>query len=109
MSAASQQELRRALVAELRSSRCKQIRHALRRGEYFCASGVACHVFDPTLWRGPYHRPRYAESPVSFAPDYVARAFGLDLVEIAADNDRGASFEQIADRIESGRYDRRQA
>lgn len=117
-----QREHLRELIAALRSGEYKQGRSRLRSGEFFCCLGVAADLCDSEAW--------VRTSGISFTwhgdPNYMdqhGRAyFGLvsatpaehkkiaqgagstykdgSQYKYAQMNDKGASFEEIADAIE---------
>jgi hypothetical protein len=121
-------ELRRRLVAALRSGKFQQTRHALKRDAHHengppghCCLGVACEVYDEAFPADPCDRSPYKQNGddriVLFdgkpggLPPKVQAAFGFchpmgqwgrdHLESLANHNDTGASFEQIAQMIEA--------
>ena len=99
---------RRLWVEALRSGKYEQGRHRLRDNENgFCCLGVACDVFGPDDWDGLKFL-----GEVSYLPPAVMEFFGIsdrrafyrhDLMKttLADQNDKGKSFAEIADIIES--------
>jgi hypothetical protein len=99
----------RAWVAALRHGCYRQGREQLRVGRRFCCLGVACDQHDPRGWRqqstGAWsYLCEWSELPRGIADDYHLRTtdgrYGLRTESLAADNDRGRSFAEIADFIE---------
>ncbi len=110
-------ELVKKWVAALRSGDYKQGREQLRNGDQFCCLGVACDIVKEQIgidWNGD----RF-DKKLSFLPDSVTGVFGeidsiLDTTlpityktfariggkTLIGYNDRGATFEEIADIIE---------
>lgn len=108
----------RKWVAALRSGEFKQGRGSLRVDDAYCCLGVACEVYrrdvggswDEFVFRCAGSRYGFC----AHLPSVVAEWLGLCDVagdyrtgadvyrSLIDDNDSGASFEQIADLIESG-------
>lgn len=89
----------------LRSGKYKQGKGCLRAGDSFCCLGVLIDVVDPEGWcadrfQGYVHK--YASS--NAMPNTVLRnklELPLDLNILSGMNDRGKSFNEIADYIEA--------
>lgn len=129
------EENRAAWVQALRSGRYVQTRNVLRDGNTFCCLGVLCNLYREATDQGTWAAPEEMNmngQPIAEArafhttiqssvdaPPRVIPMFGLpqDPVlawagitdaqanSLATSNDQGESFEQIADRIELGKYD----
>lgn len=96
------------VINALRSGTYKQTAGWLRRGDAFCAEGVVCDVIDPTKWtiREGSSYPMYSwDGLVAWAPREIIPVIGLAAYTyMASCNDHGASFEQIADALETGEW-----
>ena len=103
-------------LAELRSGNYKQGKGALHRGDEFCCLGVAAKMFATGDTRvtlapavDPEHKVVSYDRNTAMAPPYVVEALGLhDYLgvglahsSLSSLNDRGNSFNHIADLIES--------
>jgi hypothetical protein len=87
----------------LRSGRYKQGKLKLRFEDNFCCLGVLCDVLQPDKWsldNGCYVHPDRHPAPSS----EILRSDLLDSenvqMELSRMNDEGATFAEIADRIE---------
>jgi hypothetical protein len=92
-------ENRERLVAALRSGRYRQTRYELRDDDGFCVAGVMCDLYDPNGWKRGRVFFVFARRPAE-----VSDAFGFTFAQRAAlmhRNDRGATFAELADVIES--------
>lgn len=106
------QQLRKDLVAALRSGEFKQGTGRLCRGGLWCCLGIACHVFD-RMFPGVLKISAVEDSTLfddntSTLPCMVKDAFGFhgeagpyEQTTLAYQNDCGKSFLEIADLIES--------
>ena len=86
-------ENRKMLVEALRSGKYNQCFNTLRKGDEFCAVGLALHLLD------------YKDGdvvPFNKKPKFFEENFDLSFVGITGMNDNGCSFLQIADAIEQG-------
>lgn len=105
-------EAERKLVGALRGGRYAQTRGGLRDPHGLCCLGVACDISGLGKWDShDCYRIGENESSVSFLPEAVREWLGwygrdgateYDAVNLAALNDEGATFNQIADVIEAG-------
>lgn len=118
--------LKQKWVRALRSGKYTQATGALRTEDGFCCLGVLCDVYDPELWQvtgddqdvgwnyklGCIYNDRTYYSDV--LPNDLVEFAGLDSgnpevpydvcdgkTSLAVINDRGATFAQIADLIET--------
>lgn len=117
-------------VDALRSGKYGQCRGRLRQGDGYCCLGVACDVFKGDLgvdWENVREENIVSPEPPYFffmgrsadLPPGLVEILGLvspmgeakpvsgvDAPELALSslNDNGCSFDEIADRIESGDY-----
>lgn len=97
-------EIKAKWVEALRSGKYKQTRNALRKSDNrFCCLGVLCDIADPTGWQpapGSY-RHRHLQG----MPDAeILRRADLPRIcadELAAMNDGGKPFSEIASHIEA--------
>ena len=104
MTTKSQKEWRKKWVKALRSGEYKQTSGVLRDGDEFCCLGVACDISELSGWdEGNVY---LFEQGV--LPNAVRELYGLERSdgEFVGDcltvlNDNGASFQEIADIIES--------
>lgn len=102
-------------VRALRSGKFKQTSGALHDSTGYCCLGVACELFIPETAKQPkgsrtvsYGKPGEARSH-SYVPTSVRDLLGLktrlgrygEFKNLAADNDDGVSFSEIAAIIES--------
>ena len=96
-------------VKALRSGKYKLGRRRLRIGDTFCCLGVLCDLNDPSLWAlndlSNEYDYVYAEEYSAMPPVDLLIEVGIsddEAHELAEQNDAGATFEEIADMIESG-------
>lgn len=85
-------------VEALRSGKYKQTCHGLRAGDRFCCLGVLCDISGLGEWKDE----EYLEE-ILWLPDQVFEWAGISDVaqsDLAVVNDRGHSFNAIAERIE---------
>ena len=109
-------DLANAWLDELRSGKYEQGAMGLRTGDSYCCLGVACELYRQTYgkgrWKetdsGDFHFSIGRERAGGFLPVRVRDALGLDDIggrfddgSLAALNDGGATFAEIADIIES--------
>ena len=109
-------DLAKAWADALRSGKYKQGTMGLRSGDAYCCLGVACELFRQTYGKGRWKETANGDFYFSigreraggFLPIRVRDALGLDDIggryddgSLAALNDRGATFAEIADIIES--------
>lgn len=85
-------------VAALRSGKYVQGQNRLRsRHNTYCCLGVFCDLADPDAWEsstdGWFWGDRWDIAPIPFLTDAQAE-------RLANLNDRGSTFNQIADEIE---------
>ena len=117
---AEEQEMnRKAWVEALRSGEYEQTTGFLHTDNGYCCLGVACEVSGLGRWKNDVDRQFYItnddDRQTTVLPDKVRQWLGLydnggvaihtdnskvDLTEL---NDGGASFEEIADKIENGK------
>jgi hypothetical protein len=109
----------REWIAALRSGKYPQARGALQDSDGFCCLGVACDLYDPSLWvtddtlpdkgRWVYGVGRERsgfELPESIAGAYLLRdgcgqlRIGDEHTSLMSLNDDGLAFAEIADVIE---------
>lgn len=85
-------------IKALRSGRFRQTNHYLEFGGCYCCLGVLDRVIDP---KTDYDRSNY--STASCEPLFVNKAelSWADCEDLAAMNDAGATFPEIADWIEA--------
>ncbi len=105
------QERVRAWVAALRGGEHRQAQKSLRALDGLCCLGVACHVFDPRRWRLSKGEWSYmgaiGELPYAVVDAYQLRSpdgrYGPcpEADSLAAANDHGTSFAELAGLIES--------
>lgn len=99
-------------IAALRSGAYKQGTQWLRNGNEFCCLGVACDLYNKTHKRGLDIRKEggeyYFDGSADYLPNKVQKWLGMSTAsgEFGSDalvemNDRGKSFAEIADLIES--------
>lgn len=113
-------------IEALRSGRYKQAQHRLHKADGFCCLGVACNLFAPESSAssildeitGSWITAYFGEK--AFLPDQLRRSLGLStpagdfdgqefvvqgrwthVYSLADANDKGASFDEIAEIIES--------
>lgn len=99
-------EIRDRWTAALRSGEYEQGKNRLRTGDEFCCLGVFCDVvgFDldaPAVGVNaamPWARASGVEEAPPILQDLVPRGVRFSLAE---QNDAGATFEEIADLIET--------
>lgn len=103
------EQIKKQWVEALRSGKYKQGREYLRtelsKGTYnYCCLGVLCDIKDERIWdhKQPqdYINYAYSEFPSYTILDW-AKLNGKIAEGLAAMNDCGASFEEIADWIET--------
>ena len=103
------EEVAKAWVAALRGGKYEQAEGALRAGSGFCCLGVLCDISKQGEWRqGDDHHPQTYLEQRTYLPAQVqlwAEVRGEDPYTstketLSALNDRGLSFEEIADIIE---------
>lgn len=99
------------LVAALRSGKYQQGQGRLCKDGKYCCIGVLCEIMEiPKKQLGDL--TLYAGAGVSMPDDYLKQSglysqfgsSGGNGSDLAALNDKGYAFEQIADIIESGDY-----
>lgn len=109
-----QKQHRAELVAALRSGKYRQIESALSRNGGFCCLGVACDLIPDGRWEGEgyatFHDPEERKANLTLTP-YVMAYYGFRgdnggyyggySHSLSNHNDRGWTFDQIADLIES--------
>lgn len=95
-------------IEALRGGKYKQGKEQLRQSDdSFCCLGVLCDIIDPVQWRevSSGYRFRGREfAALSFPPPDVSERVGLPRHiqdAVAAMNDEGSSFAEIADYIEA--------
>lgn len=95
-------------VEALRSGEYKQGKEQLRQSDdSFCCLGVLCDIVDSAKWREVSAGYRYSGkefAALSFPPPEISARVGLPRNiqdAVAAMNDEGSSFAQIADYIEA--------
>ena len=103
-------EIKTKWLEALRSGKYKQGVRVLRSiHDDYCCLGVLCDLIAPEKWVKPdygnsmFFRSNYGDKKSHFPPDEVRNAAGLSLENgdtLAAKNDDGQSFEQIAKFIE---------
>ncbi len=84
-------QFKKLWVAALRSGKYQQITGQLRKENGFCCLGVACDVFNPSLWDQDYYS-EWASAP--FLPEHMN-----DTLSTLNDIDR-RDFPAIANYIE---------
>jgi hypothetical protein len=110
---ASRPSLRTKWLSALRSGRFAQARNYLRSDDQRCCLGVLCDLWaedHPGSWGPGNYDSEFAFTAggesVSHMPQlFVLEAVGLSIDEatvLAARNDKGFSFAEIADIIERG-------
>ena len=100
--------MRQEWAEALRSGKYAQTKRVLRRKDGYCCLGVACDLFGGGSWlndqQGIYwYRTKGRDCDVQL-PAALQRALGLDNgteVTLMDMNDRGESFDTIADYIET--------
>ena len=114
-------EIKAKWLEALRSGRYTQAKEQLHiKDDGFCCLGVLCDVLDPTQWKDEYGAMYYCGER-STLPDnilmtvelganrcvsipsrvHLAVGYGVSSAKTLAEmNDRGATFEEIADIIE---------
>jgi hypothetical protein len=90
------------LVAALRSGRYKQIRGSLKRGDCFCADGVACDISGLGEWLDDAYAMDDIHS--GYIPLEVMHHFKLTTPLFRLNDRDRMSFAEIADRLASGDY-----
>lgn len=90
-------EFKALWIEALRSGKYKQGRGALRRGDTFCCLGVACDLIDPDAWEGGEAMDWDGYRSNGLFVPFMATS---DSCELARLNDKGYSFDEIADFIE---------
>lgn len=107
-------------VAALRSGKYNQYRGSLKNEETFCCLGVACDLYKNEVggsWVNRFFEVSVSESSSSCLPVTVRNWLGLKSDNgvyynnslglaihsrcLSSDNDRGKTFNEIADIIES--------
>lgn len=100
-------------VAALRSGQYAQGVGNLREGGAFCCLGVLCDLHSTITGKGQWDGGEYhagCESDCMVPPDNVCEWAGMqennpdmesDYITLAEMNDAGASFAEIADKIEA--------
>lgn len=103
-------ELKRKWVEALRSGKYRQGRKQLRirhpgGDDSYCCLGVLCDLIAPDLWRRNAPHPTFShESAVAMPNSNIrgaARLRKTEADELAAMNDNGMSFAEIAASIEA--------
>ena len=95
---------RREWVEALRSGDYQQGQGALLTGDRFCCLGVACEISGLAEWNGHYYLGQDCALPDEVMDwlglrDYMGEWMNGDT--LAARNDTGKTFREIADLIES--------
>ena len=99
-------------ISALRSGKYKQGKDYLRVGDKFCCLGVACDILgidgkekeNGVWWYEGHHgtAPKSVAKLMGLRDEYGTPSEGaLDLTQL---NDRGKTFEEIADELESGKH-----
>lgn len=91
-------------VAALRSGKYRQTKGYLRDQTGFCCLGVGCDLADPDLWEEAVDRDGFVygadiptmQMPPSSTPLPLLKFWG----DLAAMNDAGRTFSEIADELE---------
>lgn len=100
------QDIKKKLVKALRSGKYDQTTNALRDERGYCCLGVLCKILNVPAKEtdyGEYEFGKGEDKSTGLLPKYVAEKTGLSKRtqnSLAARNDRGDSFEKIADHIE---------
>lgn len=99
------EQIKKQWVEALRSGKYKQGREYLRtelsKGTYnYCCLGVLCDIKDECIWNSQYYNYPYMEFPCYTILDW-AKLDSNTAQDLADMNDSGASFEEIADWIET--------
>ena len=96
------QEIKQKWIEALLSNKYKQGTEALKKGDRYCCLGVLCDVlgakwneYDHSQFSSPPHNQYLNDGALTLAGLSHDQQFELALL-----NDRGASFKDIADRIE---------
>lgn len=102
--------IKKLWIAALRSGKYEQGRTALRSDEGFCCLGVLCDIYGQQFgkrWTGRKGRDQSFDGATYFLPTSVVEWSGMKTGDptvkgerLAVMNDRGDSFNSIADRIE---------
>ena len=103
--------MKEQLIAALRSGKYQQGQARLCKDGKYCCIGVLCELMEIPKEEGIAHT-KYAGNAICMPDDYLKQSGlhshfgssgngGLDLARL---NDKGYTFEQIADIIESGDY-----
>lgn len=100
-------------IEALRSGQYQQGAGSLNREGRFCCLGVLCDLIDPNAWVSGFGAHTRGDAPKAFhyrmglyhgyPPPEVCESAGLDFKEarrLANMNDKGATFEEIAQDIE---------
>ncbi len=110
-------KIKASWLKALRSKKYEQCVGSLREDKtHFCCLGVLCDLYDPLAWKilfdfesdGEYHFGLHWIVPPRHVIDWAFDDEGNNLFvfnAIANMNDRGSSFEEIADYIEN-HYDK---
>jgi hypothetical protein len=103
-------ETKEKWVAALRGGGYKQTQGNLRSGDAFCCLGVFCDLTSEGVWTRSIHSEIYLyrmnvgdEYNTRFIPSKMRERHGLPfdkMLELAAWNDDGKSFAEIASYIE---------
>ena len=96
---------REDIANALRDNADKQCLNYLRIGDHFCAEGMAAHAIDPDAWtpRGDFRdgNPVYTWRGFTlYLPNEIVEEY--DLQGMLSANDRGYTFQEIADAYEAG-------
>lgn len=89
----------------LRSGEYKQGQHFLHKDESFCCLGVAYDLLGATwekldTWPSPSYVVEVGKEEFEL-PNQLNFPVGFDILTLVTMNDRGKSFKEIADYIES--------
>lgn len=96
-------EIKKKWMAALRSGKFKQGKHFLHKSEEFCCLGVLCEILEidsiKVVGKNIFH---YRNSVTSLPADLDKEIFDtLDAPHLMRMNDKGETFEVIADYIEN--------
>ncbi len=113
----NEERVRKGITA-LRSGEYSQARGALRKGDCFCALGVACETYRQETRKGRWHKEGffcvklpndYEQTADDVMPRVVSQWYGFDSTDpvvyyrdtISHLNDAaGMNFNEIADKLE---------
>ena len=107
-------DLREGWIAALRGGQYRQTKDRLRDEDGYCCLGVACDVSDLGVWKLNFYAKHTYATPTdppaaATLPESVREALGITtndadrqfLISLMKRNDRGDTFEEIANYIES--------